>query len=150
MSELNRNAAINSMDALLASTLDDLDDLPSFETPTPGVYICTVSTEQKTINDKDAIEAKFVIKETVETADPTAMAPVAGSTFSTLFTLNEFGIGKLKEFCKPFGAHFSTNSIGELVREHIKDVTVSVLVGNRKDKTDPEKVYATTKILSIV
>jgi hypothetical protein len=56
---MERNAAITSMDQLLGASLDDLDDLPSFETPPPGTYILSVTTEQKKVNDKEAIEARF-------------------------------------------------------------------------------------------
>ena len=147
---LARNAAITSMDARLSASLDDLDDLPSFEVPTPGVYILAVTTELKEVNGKQAIEAAYTVKEVVELADPAAAAPVAGTKFSMLFTLNEFGIGKLKEFCKPFAAHFGSTNIGELVRDHIKDVTVTANVGRRVDKEDPDKVYAKVKVIEVV
>lgn len=146
---LDRNASITSMDDLLSKSLDDLDDLPSFETPPVGAYVLRVTTDQKEVNGKAAIEAKFTVVETVELKDPQIKPVAADTQFSTLFTLNEFGVGKLKEFCAPFGEHFNTKNIGELVRDHIKDVTISAYVGNRKDKEDPEKVYATVKVLSI-
>jgi hypothetical protein len=41
------------------------------------------------------------------------------------------------------------SSVGELVRDHIKDVTIAAAVGNRADKEDKEKVYATVKVISI-
>lgn len=149
MTDTNRNAAINSIDQLLSASLDDLDDLPSFSVPPNGSYIVDVTTEQKTINDKPAIEASFVVVETVELADVSDVPAKAGDKFSTLFTLNEIGIGKLKEFCVPFAEHFGEKSIGKLVSENIKGVRAAVTVKQRKDKTDPEKVYASVKILSI-
>lgn len=149
MTELARNAAITSMDALLASSLDDLDDLPSFEVPTPGVYLLSVTLGQKDVNGKAAIEATYTVKEVVELEDKQATPPVAGTKFSTLFTLNEFGIGKLKEFCDPFGTHFGESNVGVLVRDTIKDITISAKVGRRVDKEDPDKVYAKVKLLEI-
>lgn len=146
---LARNAAITGIDALMAASLDDLDDLPSFDTPPPGVYICSVTCEEKEINQKQAIEASYTIVEVVELKDSASTPPVPGSKFSTLFTLNPYGIGKLKQFCVPFGNHFGTKAIGELVREKIKDVTITAVVGNRKDKEDPDKVYATVRVASI-
>jgi hypothetical protein len=146
---LQRNAAIGSMDELLALSLDDLDDLPSFDCPPPGVYIVKVSTEQKDVKDSQAIEAGYTIVEPVELKDTNSTPPVAGSKFSTLFMLNPYGIGKLKEFCAPFGKHFGTGSVRELVMDHIKEVTCVVIVGNRKDKNDPEKIYPTVKVSSI-
>ncbi len=147
---LARNAAITDIDALLAASLDDLDDLPSFEVPNPGVYVLEVSLEQKDVNGKAAIEASYAVKEVIELVNKEDAAPAAGTKFSTLFTLNEYGIGKLKDFCKPFAAHFDCKQVGELVRDHIKNVTITANVGRRVDKEDPEKVYAKVKVLSIV
>lgn len=149
MTDTNRNASIQSIDQLLSASLDDLDDLPSFSVPPTGSYILGVSMEQKEINSKPAIEASFVVVETVELADKEETPAKAGDKFSMLFTLNEIGIGKLKEFCVPFAEHFGEKSIGTLVKETIKNVQVAATVKQRKDKTDPEKVYASVKILSI-
>lgn len=146
---LARNAAITTMDQLLSASLDDLDDLPSFDCPPPGVYVVSVSTDQKEVNKKDAIEASYTVTEVIELSDPNSTPPVAGSKFSTLFTLNEYGVGKLKEFAKPFGDKFGTRNVGELVRDHIKDVMCTVSVKNRKDKEDPDKVYPIVKVIQI-
>lgn len=148
---LKRNEALGGggIDALLGASLDDLDDLPSFDTPPIGVYLVSVTLEQKKVQDKDALEAAYTIVETVELSDTAASPPAPGSKFSTLYMLNPFGIGKLKEFCVPFAKHFGTSSIGELVKDKIKDVQCAVKVGHRKDKEDPEKVYPTVKIVSI-
>jgi len=148
MSE-SRNASINNIDSLLSASLDDLDDLPSFEVPPPGVYLLTVNTDVKKVNDKDCIEAQFTVNEVVELKDANATPPQIGNKFSMLFTLNEIGVGKLKQFCAPFADHFGEKKIGVLIRDHIKDVIVSASVTNRKDKEDPEKVYASVKILSV-
>lgn len=149
MQELLKNEAIKNIDQLLASSLDDLDDLPSFEVPANGTYIVNVTTTIKEINKEQAVEAAYEVIEVVELADPADTPPVPGTKFSQLYTLNPIGIGKLKEFCKPFAAHFNTPSIGELVKEHIQDVRVAANVKRRPDKTDPEKVYASVKIISV-
>ena len=52
-----------STDELFAMSLDDLADLPSFETPPAGAYILDVSCDVKTINDKPAVEASFIVVE---------------------------------------------------------------------------------------
>lgn len=149
MAEANRNEAFQNLEQLLGASLDDLDDLPSFECPPPGVYITMVTLEPKEVNKKDAIEASYTIVEVTELADPNSTPPVPGSKFSTLFTMNPVGIGKLKEFCKPFGEKMGTNSIRELVMDKIKDVTVVVSVKNRPDKTDPDRIYPVPKIIQI-
>jgi len=136
----------DSVDDLFSSSLDDLADLPSFETPPAGSYILDVTTDVKEINDKQAVEASFVVVETVELKDPAANPVAVGTKFSTAFMLNnEFGVGKLKDFLKPFAAHFDNNSIGELVRDEIKDIRIACTVTNRKDKEDPDKIYGGVK-----
>ena len=148
----NEALASGGLDALFAASLDDLDDLPSFVTPTPGVYILSVSLEEKEVNDKPSVEAKFVVVEAVELKDPQATPPKAGDSFNMLFQLNPFSIGKLKEFCAPFGDHFGEKNIGILVREKIKDVTIVAQITNRKakkDSDDPDRVYAAVKVVKI-
>lgn len=149
MAETTRNAAFDNMEALLGASLDDLDDLPSFDCPPPGVYICSVTTDIKEVNKNDAVEASYTIQEVTELADANMKPPIAGSKFSTLFTLNEIGVGKLKEFCIPFGDKFGTKSIRELVNDKIKEVIVVVKVKNRKDKNDPDRIYPVPTIISI-
>lgn len=140
MSELS---TFNSIDDLFNANLDDLADLPSFETPPPGSYILTVSADSKKINNKDAVEAAFEVVETVELKDSTSKAVPVGTKFSTAFFLdNEFAVGNLKKFLAPFSVHFGNQDIGRLIRDDIKNITIAAVVKNRKDKTDPEKVYA--------
>lgn len=140
-----------SIDDLFSQSIDDLADLPSFEVPPPGFYILDVTTVVKTVNDNDVIEADFTVVETVELSDSMSTAPVAaGTRFGILFMLNnKFGIGKLKEFLKPFGEHFEENSIERLVRDVISGVRISCEVKNRKDKNDPDRVYATVHGITV-
>lgn len=139
-----------SVDDLLSADLDDLADLPSFETPPAGAYILEVTMDVKPVNGKDAVEASIVVVETTELADKEATPVVAGTKFSQLFMLdNEYGVGNLKKFLKPFAAHFGTSKIGELVRDHIKGVTISAIVKNRKDKNDPDKVYGSLTEITV-
>jgi ribosomal protein L23 len=139
-----------SADALFALDLDDLADLASFETPAPGSYILTVSMDTKKINQKDAVEASFEVVEVVELKNKDDKAVVPGTKFSTAFFIdNEFGVGNLKKFLVPFAAHFGNTNIGALIRDDMKNVTIACIVKNRKDKTDPEKVYASVDNISV-
>jgi hypothetical protein len=141
-----------SIESLLDANLDDLADLPAFEAPPPGAYILSVNMDVKKVNDKDAVEAAITVVETVELEDKSGETKevAVGTKTSQLFMIdNEFGVGKLKTFLKPFAAHFGTNKIGELVRDHVKDVTISATIKNRKDKTDPDKVYASFHNISV-
>lgn len=147
MSEIKQAASI---DDLFSASIEDLADLPAFETPPPGTYILRATCSVKKINNKDAVEAAFEVVETVELADPNDKAPAAGTKFSMAFFIdNEFAIGNLKKFLQPFQAHFGVGNIGALVQE-IKEVTISALVKNRKDKNDPEKVYASVNDITVV
>lgn len=149
MSE-KKEAQFADLDALFSASLDDIADLPSFETPPKGAYIGTVTTDVKEINKKPAIEASFVIVECVELKNAEDKAPIAGSKFSTAFMLgNSISEGKLKEFLAPFGAHFGTNNVGELVRDRIKEVTVAFTMKHRKDKDDAEKFYPDVQNITI-
>lgn len=127
---------------ILAGSIDDIDDLPGFETPPAGQYILTVNCEVKEVNDKQCVEASFVVEDTVELKNKEDQPPVKGTKFSTLFMLdNEFGVGKLKAFLKPFAQHFGVTAVSELIGE-INDLVISAKVTNRKDKEDPDKIYA--------
>jgi len=135
--------------ALFAADLDDLADLPSFETPPPGSYILNVTVGVKKINGKDAVEAAFEVVETAELADSDDKPVANGTKFSTAFFLdNEYGVGNMKKFIAPFGAHFGITNIGSLIAE-IKNVQVACNVKNRKDKQDPTKVYASVDNINI-
>lgn len=142
---------IGSTDELFAMSLDDLADLPSFETPPAGAYILDVNCDVKDINGKAAVEASFVVVETVELKDPEATPVADGTKFSTAFLLgNKYGVGNMKKFLKPFGAHFQNNSIEALVRDLVKDVRIAATVTNRVDKEDPEKIYGGVKDITVM
>lgn len=135
---------------LFSSSLDDLADLPSFETPPAGSYVLNASTDVKEINGKQTVEASFTVVETVELKESNANPVAVGTKFSMLFMLdNKFGVGKLKDFLKPFAVHFNNNNIGELVLAEIKDVMIACTVTNRKDKEDPDRIYGGVKNIVI-
>lgn len=145
-----------NIDQLFGTSLDDLADLPSFETPAPGSYILSVTLDVKKINGKDVVEAAYVVIEGVEAAtsgvgvDASRALAVPGSKFSQIFMLdNEYGIGNLKKFLAPFAEHFGTQSIQQLVRDDVRDVQIAALVKNRKDKTDAERFYADVMNITI-
>jgi hypothetical protein len=138
-----------STNDVLSANFDDLADLPSFGVPPPGAYVLSVTCGVKTINDKDAVEAEFTVVETVELADSSDKPPMVGDKFSVPFMLgNQYGVGNLKKFLAPFQATFNQSSIGALIEE-IKGVTVTAVVKQRKDKNDPDKVYATVTNIQV-
>lgn len=142
---------IASVDALFSASIDDLADLPSFETPPAGSYILDITLDVKKINEKDAVEASFVVVETVELKDADATPVAAGTKFSTAFMLgNKFGVGNLKKLLVPFSQHFGEGNIGTLIRDTVKDVRIACLVTNRKDKEDPDKIYGGVKNIEVL
>lgn len=141
----NSSVQFDDVEALFAADLDDIADLPSFEVPPKGAYIGRVTTAMKQINDKMAVEATFEVVETVELKNPEDAPCVPGTKFSTAFMLgNEVGAGKMKEFLAPFAQHFDISgpgSIGRLIRDEIKDVTIAFTLKHRADKNDKERIY---------
>lgn len=151
MSELKEG--FDSVDDLLSANLDDLADLPAFETPPAGAYLLGVRYDVKKVNNKDAVEASYRVEETVELEDKSGeTAAVAKDTkFSQLFMLdNKFGIGNLKKSLAPYAAHFGTNNIGKLIRENLnEEVLISGTIKVREDKNDPDKKYASVQNVTV-
>jgi hypothetical protein len=126
---------------LLAGTLDDIEDIPGFETPPPGSYILEVTTDVKEVKGKHCVEANFTVIETVELVDHDAKPVIPGTKFSTLFQLdNIYGKANLKKFMTPFADALGTRDMIQLVAG-IRQLRVSCSVGNRPDKNG-ERIYA--------
>lgn len=139
----------SSIDELFSASLDDLADLPSFETPPAGAYILNVTMAVKEINKKQAVEASFEVVETIELADDSATEVAVGTKFSSAFMIgNEYGLGNLKKFLVPFQAHFNAPNIGALIEE-LKDVQISGTIKTRADKEDPSKIYGSVVNITV-
>ncbi|PHQ81747.1 MAG: hypothetical protein COB66_01360 [Coxiella sp. (in: Bacteria)] len=146
---------MSNFDDLLDSTLDDLDDLPSFEPYPVGAHKVLATLAFKNIKTNegeapDAIELAFSYLEAVELADAQAEAPKAESKCSILFMLdNEFGRGNLKKCAMPLQAALGTASIRSTVEE-CNDVECIIMTSLRKDKNDPDKIYLQVKEIAVV
>jgi hypothetical protein len=90
----------DNFDSILDANLDDLADLPEFANFPAGVHRCTVSMQQKTINNKPAIEVTLTGIETVELSKPEEDKPInAGQTSSAAYFMdNEFGKAHLRNW----------------------------------------------------
>jgi len=145
------NAEFNM--SLLDKSIDDIDDLASFAVPPNGTYSLKVYTELKKVNDNECVEANFEVVDTVELADPTGTPPKTGDKFSLLFKLgHEVGEGKMKEFLAPFAAASGERNVAKLLTEVLHKDQGLIVVGTvkqRKDKEDPEKVYASVKNIQL-
>jgi hypothetical protein len=131
---------------LLDIGIDDIDDLPGFECPVPGIYSLKFSTSTKVVAmkgvDKDCVEANFEVIECLEQNDPAADPTKAGTKFSVLFQLGqEVAMGKMKELLMPVAKHFGEGNLGKLVTDTCKDLIITAKVARRADKEDKEKFY---------
>ena len=140
---------MSEIDSLLDSTLDDLEDLPSFKPFPAGAHRVNVSLSIKKINDAEAVEMSLVLLETMEMADAQAEPAKPGDTSSVLFMLNnEFGLGNLKKCCIPLSEALETSSIRETI-EAAQNVECVVLTALRADKNDKDKFYLNIKELQV-
>ena len=141
---------MSELDNLLDTTLDDLEDLPSFEPFPPGAHKVSATFEEKDINGKPAIELSFTMIEALELADPQGVAPKEGDTANTMFMLdNEFGRGNLKKCASPFGEALNISTLLEIV-EQVKGVECVIVTSVRKDKNDPDKKYLQVKEIQVL
>ena len=142
---------MSEIDDLLDSTLDDLEDLPSFEPFPPGVHHVSVSLEIKEVNNRQCVEMELKGIETKELANPTTDEPIKeGDIASTLYMLdNEFGRGNLKKVAVPLSEALGTTSLRECI-EQTNGVECLALTSIRTDKNDPDKQYMTIKELTVI
>lgn len=128
---------MSDLDNLLDSTLDDLEDLPTFEPYPAGAHKVLVTLESKEVNDKPCVEVSCKLIETLELSEPTKdNAPAEGSSASILcFLDNEFGRGALKKLATPLGVALGTSTIREVV-EQATDVECVIMTSLKQDKTD--------------
>lgn len=128
---------------MLDMSIDDIDDLPSFEIPVNGIYTMKFSVALKVVKDKDCVEANFEVLECNEQNDPEAVPTKPGTKFSILFMLdNEISLGKMKELLLPLAAHFDERNMLKLITDTCKDVIIAAKVKRRADKNDADKFYA--------
>ena len=132
---------------LLDKSIDDIEDLPGFAVPTNGLYSLKFNTKLKEVNGKPCVEANFEVVAPVELDDPSTEADPAnkpGTRFSMLFQIeNEMAVGRLKELMAPASVHFGEGNMLSLCRDVCSHESLVVAkVTRRKDKTDPDKLYA--------
>lgn len=159
MAEAQKEAQFKGLEDLFDADIEDIADLPAFETPPPGAYLLGVVMTTKEINDKPAVVADITVVETVELKNTDEdhkhyRAPVKdGTKFSIAFILgNAVTEGRLKQFVAPFAEHFGIKgkgSMGILVRDTIQNVTIAATITNRADKNDPDILYAGIKNIQV-
>lgn len=148
MTAPNQNASFADMDALLAANMDALEDLPPTGVPPTGFYTLNVSVERKANKEKTGEFFMFTYEvvevgevKNAEEADQAAVGMKFSDRFSPFKkdgSVNEWGIGFLKEACKPYQVHFGTSSVGETLA-NINNVVITAELNRRVDKNDPER-----------
>lgn len=140
-----KQPAFADFDALLDASMDDLDDLPPVGVPPTGHYNLRVSADRKENSDKTGEYVQFTyvvtaineLKNEAE-AGEAAVDQKFTNNFSPIKkdgTVNEWGVGFLKEAIAPFSAHFGTDKIGATL-ELIKDVDVAATLVRRANKKE--------------
>ena len=137
------NAVLNDFDSLMNASMDDIDDLPPIGIPTSGSYdlMVTASREQSQSGGSEYIKLSYEVTNVNEVKEEAEAVEVkAGQKFSEMFspfkkdgTVNEVGLGSLKERLKPFAAHFGTAAIGSII-EQMQQVNLTATLVRRADK----------------
>ncbi len=154
------NAAIRDLDALMDASMDDIDDLPPVGVPPTGHYNLCITAERITPEDagkNEYIKFSYEVESVNEVKDPAEQDQAAtGMKFSQMFspfkkdgTINDFGLGFLKEACAPFAAHFGTAKMGDTIAA-INKVSVCATLTRKKDRKDPDRFNFSLKDVVIL
>lgn len=137
------NFNLNSMEALLAASIDDIADLPSFKAPPTGNYQLKLKVEPKIIANKPALEFSYEILEIRELANSEDTPPNVGDKCSEAYFLNEIGLGKLKQLVSGeagLWVSLGATNWAEFVAA-ANDIIVNGTLKRVPDKDDSEKFY---------
>jgi hypothetical protein len=106
-----------SMNQMPDLDLDDIEDLPGFSAPPSGNYICALTTEFKTLKEKEYVEFQFEIVELKQLGTQELDNPaVVGQKFGVLFGYNQQGLEFMKPYLKQFKEALKTSgSVKEIV-----------------------------------
>lgn len=152
------NATILDFDALMDSSMDDIDDLPPVGVPPTGNYTLEVTaSREKSEAGSEYIRFTYLVKEVNEVKDEAeANQAAAGQKFSSNYspfkkdgTMNSMGMGFLKEALHPFRAHFQTTTTGETLAA-IQGVQVVATLVRRADKREEGRFNFNLKDVTIL
>lgn len=141
------NESIRDLDSLMDASMDDIDDLPPVGVPPTGHYnLAVTATREKAESGNEYIKFAYVVEAVNEVKTPGEESQAAvGMKFQQVFsplkkdgTVNEFGIGFLKEAVAPFSAHFGTSKMGDTIAQ-IQSISVAASLVRRQDKKDPDR-----------
>ena len=133
----NETMAASGLAGLLEANLDDVADLPTFEVPPAGYYKLALTIGLKKINEKDAVEFDYVVREVLELADASKTPPTIGTKFNEAFQItNEIGLGKFKAAAKPVMEALGTISFADILGNQVQGMEVFATLKRRVHKDD--------------
>lgn len=141
------NKAFADLDSLMDASMDDIDDLPPVGVPPTGHYNLLISASREASQaGSEYIKFSYEVEAVNEVKDAAEESQAAvGMKFNQIFspfkkdgTVNEYGLGFLKEACAPFAAHFGTTKMGDTIAQ-IDKISVAASLARRKDKKDPDR-----------
>jgi len=140
------------LDTLLEEDLTTIADLPTYEVPPNGFYKLLIKgVEEKMVTLKDGkgdaptININYVVKEAVEVSDPSESDKVKpdmefGEGYM-FFNNPEMTKSALKTTFADVAVRFGCKTLKDIL-EKLPGLEIYALVKQRKDKNDPDKVYA--------
>ena len=142
---MSNNAMLQDFDSLMDASMDDIDDLPPIGVPPSGSYDLTVTASRETpaSGGNDYIKLSYEITSVNEVKnEEEATEAKAGQKFTEMFspfkkdgTVNEIGMGSMKERLKPFAGHFGTGKISEII-EQMQQVNITASLTRTADKKE--------------
>jgi hypothetical protein len=154
----DKNSALADFDALMDASMDDIDDLPPIGVPPTGNYtLSATASREKSDKGSEYIKFAYVVGEVNEVKDEAEAADAsAGQKFTEMFspfkkdgTINEIGMGMLKERLAPFAAHFNTAKISETLQS-INQVSLVATLVRRADKREEGRFNFSLKDVTIL
>ncbi len=143
MSSTETTSAFN-LDALLDGTLDDLADVPVFETFHAGAHKVTINW--KKVDKKPAYSLCLTLIETVELANAEDTPQKPGTQTSVMFMLdNEYGQSAFRKIIASLAEHFGAGTNREILEKSEGAEVVAVT----KKRANKEKTAEYTDIVAI-
>lgn len=143
---------------VLARDLKDIEDLPNYIAPVPGVYKLLIEgCKQKTLNEKTVIAVDYIVLECKELPKDTddddkkeaAAYQYGKDKMSEIFYFNdpervETTLSVLKKKYSPLGQTLNTTNLLEIL-DKMAGMTVEAQCGRRMDDNDKSKFYPYTR-----
>jgi hypothetical protein len=134
-----------TIDTLLETSFSDIADSPDFITPVPGAYVVQIGGAELKAADSESpyIQVLYKMVNAIEPQEAVDAAYPEGSMFTERY-YGGIGASNMKKVFADVIEKTGTANLGELL-DKMGGLEVAVTVGQRKDREDPTKVYATVR-----